>query len=721
MGSMKKRAILTAVLIGLSIFDPSYGAAQTRLRTSIELSGETARIPASEVIPNFTTSTPYGIGYLEYVPPHRSFADRAAEVQSTLGGLCHVGRIPGSRFEIAQSCPAERGKQDRIKAWRDFYKGKVKAPIPNGSEVYLVHDGRWFYPVVERVLKNGDELKNPLSLSLSPACAFPNPARGERITELCARSIPVQVPPFAAKIEGSDVILTRLQSAPASAYLTFSAQGREVARVAVRVEAPVVVSPQPPSTQSPQAPQPVAHVCSFDGRTFGARQTVTVFSADSVPAGGACTGIQLECRKPDPKKPFVAWYRGRQPFNPSGYFPSCGVGALPCPPGQVSVNYKYIDKDLDGHYAPAPLAPGKDFASVCLLQGTRLPYLDPVTRTWYAMTTGGSGEDARCDGDVRGQVYVDLPRYWADRDLDGYLAEYVTPVKGCIGRPTATNYLGYLQTPGQPSMRIMARAPAGATEPQSTDGDPTKPARPNAPGPNPQGPNPSGEGSKKCCVCLYEAKPENQGENCQFATDCGTWLHEQSGCSISATHDFANLVSTGEPLKEFLTTVCGGVDEVAVNFIRHGCPEMVDDPFHCAGVFADISGAETVSLTDDACLVFDQLDKAEAAAEKLRERLREMGSEATVHVTSNQNVTENNIGPGNSYCSPVTFTVCASGVTVDLHPCHQPGSSCTVDSQTFDKWRCKDDDGKARTMVCVGSSSENEYGLVGPGRWEYKY
>ena len=417
MGSMKKRAILTAVLIGLSIFDPSYGAAQTRLRTSIELSGETARIPASEVIPNYTTSTSYGIDYLEYLPPHRSVSDRAAQIQSTLGGLCHVGRIPGTRLEIAQSCPAERGKKDRLKAWRDFYNAQGEAPIPKRSEVYLVHDRRWFYPVVERELKNGDKLKNPLSLSLSPACAFPNPARGERITELCARSIPVQVPPFAAKIEGSDVILTRLQSAPASAYLTFSAQGREVARVEVRVEAPVVVSPQPPSA---------------------------------------------------------------------------GVGALPCLPGEISVNYKYIDKDLDGYYAPAPLAPGKNFASVCLLQGTRLPYLDPVTRTWYAMTTGGSGEDARCDGDVRGQVYVDLPRYWGDRDLDGYFAEYVTPVKGCLGRPTATNYLGYLQTPGQPSMRIMARAPAGATEPQSTDRDPTKPAFPNAPGPNPQGPNPNG-------------------------------------------------------------------------------------------------------------------------------------------------------------------------------------------------------------------------------------
>jgi hypothetical protein len=174
-------------------------------------------------------------------------------------------------------------------------------------------------------------------------------------------------------------------------------------------------------------------------------------------------------------------------------------------------------------------------------------------------------------------------------------------------------------------------------------------------------------------------------------------------------------------VEEFLTTVCGGVDEVAVNIIRHGCPEEVNLPFVCAGMFADISGAETVSLTDDACLVFDQLDEAEAAAEKLRERLREMGSEATVHVTSNQNVTTDNIGPGNSYCSPVTFTVCASGVTENLHPCHQPGSSCMVQAQTLDTWRCKDDDGKARTMVCVGSSSENEYGNYGPGRWEYKY
>jgi hypothetical protein len=108
MGSMIKHTLLAAVLAGLSLLEPSCGAAQTRLRRVISLSGETVRIPASEVIQNFTTSTSYGIDYLEYFPPNRSFADRAAQVQSTLGGLCHVGRIPGTRFEIAQSCPAPK-------------------------------------------------------------------------------------------------------------------------------------------------------------------------------------------------------------------------------------------------------------------------------------------------------------------------------------------------------------------------------------------------------------------------------------------------------------------------------------------------------------------------------------------------------------------------------------------------------------------------------------
>jgi hypothetical protein len=271
-------------------------------------------------------------------------------------------------------------------------------------------------------------------------------------------------------------------------------------------------------------------------------------------------------------------------------------------------------------------------------------------------------------------------------------------------------------------MPITARDPGALKEGAATDGDPTKPASQSSSSSSSVSSGSStGWRRKKCCVCLFEAGEGNQEEQCNFSTDCGKWQEEQSDCSITATHDMVHLISTGEPFNEFLTTVCGGADEVAMQFIRHGCPKDVCWTFEVAGKLASISDAETVDLTDDACLVFDQLDEAEAAAEKSRQRLEQLGSNATVYVTSNQNVTVGNISSLNSYCNPVTFEVCATVVTLGLHPCHYPGTPCVVDSQTRDLWRCKDRDGKARTMVCrPNSRSENDYGDgTGEGHWEY--
>ena len=351
---------------------------------------------------NLDPATTYGIDY--YDLSNTSYATQAADVQMTIGNLCHVGQIPRTTYQILQSCPAEKNKANRLKEWREFVAGKGGAPIPKNSDLYIVRNGREIVPLVERELTKGDNLnsKSAIGLSFSPACAFRNPARGEKVTELCAQSLPVRFPPFAATITGGEVVVTRLSSGPASAYLVFIAQGQEAGRVTVRVEEKVVTLPggSQPQVASPQAP---GRVCSFGGRNYGAGETVVVFPSASVPFGQRCEGVSFFCRQPDPKKPLVSWHRaGNRRAEPQGGL-DCRVEQPLCPLGRTPLEYALIDNDFDNFYVPAEAPPGKRSAVVCVPPRTKLPYTDVVNRKGYAISVEPSRiEDAQCDSDPLG-------------------------------------------------------------------------------------------------------------------------------------------------------------------------------------------------------------------------------------------------------------------------------------------------------------------------------
>jgi hypothetical protein len=389
------------------------------LRT-LTLREETLRVPLRDL--NLDPATTYGIDY--YDLSNTSYATRAADVQMTLENLCHVGQIPRTNYQIVQRCPAEKNRATRLKEWRDFVGGKGRAPIPKNSDLYFVRNGRELVPLVEREVTKWDDLnwKRAIRTPFSPTCAFPNPARGERVTELCAQSLSYRFPPFAATITGGEVVVTRLAAGLGRAYLVVTSQGREVARAEVRVEPKVVALPggsQPPGAP-PQAP---GRLCSFGGMKYGVGDSVVVFPSATVASGGRCEGVSFFCRQPDPKRPLVAWHRaGNRRADPQGAL-SCYVEQPLCPPGRTPLEYSLIDNDNDGFYVPAEVPMGKRSAVVCVPPGTKLPYRDEVNRKGYATSVEPLwNEDPRCDNDRAKQVYVELPNYFGDGDRDGYYA-----------------------------------------------------------------------------------------------------------------------------------------------------------------------------------------------------------------------------------------------------------------------------------------------------------
>jgi hypothetical protein len=254
---MIQRLVLIAFVFTISLCASTWCVAQVApdappTRT-LTLEGIELQLPLSNVLPKgylfWARAKPSDlkIDYLKSDPPHPSFSALAAEAV-TVGELCHVARLHPT-LQIVQSCPAPEGTKTRLDAWRDFLSGKRKQ-LPPGAQVYVVRNGTDILPVVRDDLKKKPvELntilnrKIPISTKISPPCQFPPSAKGKKITQLCARSLPVSIPDFSASIKEIDrwkgeLVVTRSMPGPSSALLALQAgTGRQV-RVRVNVEAP---------------------------------------------------------------------------------------------------------------------------------------------------------------------------------------------------------------------------------------------------------------------------------------------------------------------------------------------------------------------------------------------------------------------------------------------------------------------------------------------------
>ena len=330
---MSNKKLLTAVLTVLSLLESTWCVAQGDPGSApvLTISEVKRQLPLSKVD---TKGYLHGvklseikIDYLKIEPPHDSYSALAANVTSTLGGLCHFGKVKNTQLEVVQSCPAPNNTIQRLEAWEEFFKG-TRSNLPPGGRVYVIPNGRDIFPVegaelkivvdaekkkkpalISRILTK----KTPISIQLSPACEFHTSAKGRSITELCGRSLPVHFPDFAARIDGSNaaridesnLILTRLIHGESSAYLALTAPNRPQVRVQVNVK-------------------PLR--CSFDGQTFPMGRTVTAFPNSVVPAGGVCTGTQLTCEpKNTPVLLSVGWHKGKSEFDASESFLNCRV------------------------------------------------------------------------------------------------------------------------------------------------------------------------------------------------------------------------------------------------------------------------------------------------------------------------------------------------------------------------------------------------------------
>ena len=322
---MSNKKLLTAVLTVLSLLESTWCVAQGDPDSApvLTISEVQKQLPLSKVD---TKGYLHGvklsdikIDYLKIEPPHDSYSALAANVTSTLGGLCHFGKVKNTQLEVVQSCPAPNNTIQRLEAWEEFFRG-TRSNLPPGGRVYVIPNGRDIFPVEGAELKivvDADKKKKPalisriltkktpISIQLSPACEFHTPAKGRSITELCGRSLPVHFPDFAARIDGSNLILTRLIHGESSAYLALTAPNRPQVRVQVNVK-------------------PLR--CSFDGQTFPMGSTVTAFPNSVVPAGGVCTGTQLTCEpKNTPVLLSVGWHKGKSEFDVSKSFLNCRV------------------------------------------------------------------------------------------------------------------------------------------------------------------------------------------------------------------------------------------------------------------------------------------------------------------------------------------------------------------------------------------------------------
>ena len=84
-----RTGLLTAI-IALGAIGVRYADGQAKAPQLFTLKEETLRVPLSAL--NLHSATTYGIDYYDLL--NTSYATRAADVQMTLGNLCHVGRIP---------------------------------------------------------------------------------------------------------------------------------------------------------------------------------------------------------------------------------------------------------------------------------------------------------------------------------------------------------------------------------------------------------------------------------------------------------------------------------------------------------------------------------------------------------------------------------------------------------------------------------------------------
>ncbi len=234
------------------------------------------------------------------------------------------------------------------------------------------------------------------------------------------------------------------------------------------------------------------------------------------------------------------------------------------------------------------------------------------------------------------------------------------------------------------------------------------------PTPTSQQPTPTpSEG--KCCVCLYSA---------EFISDCNRWMNEQTNCSNSYSAEISDSHSTYANSTEMIQTVCGELDTISAYFTGHGTEDDTCVPFDSAeGILSAAPDIDSLDLTVDACLMFDNLEAANQAAEGLRQSMQESGCNASVSVTSNQNITRGYcLDPNNSQSSMMTYRVCQSGVCEERQPCHSVGSGCTTDPNTLDTFSCKDSNGANKTQVCVANNgNENNNGDgSGTGTWQYR-
>jgi hypothetical protein len=352
---MNKKTLLQAIVAGLSLCASTWCLAQVAPDSppTLTLSGIELRLPLSKVLPKeylfWAGARPSDlkIDYLKSDPPHASFSALAAEAV-TVGGLCHVARLHPN-LQIVQSCPAQRDTQTRLKAWRDFLSGKRKQ-LPPGAQVHVVRNGTDIFPVVGAELQVKLDTLNqilnrkiPILTKISPPCQFPPSANGKKITELCARSLPVPIPDFSASIKEIDrwkgeLVLTRLMPGPSSALLALQVGTKPQVRVQVNVEAPT---------------------CEFEARRYGFGSAVTAFAASVVPQGGKCTGIPLVCAPENRPVPLRGRWVNKEDnieFSPSGLFSSCRVDSPPPPPSCQAGQTLYqgdafLDFDKDDHYS----------------------------------------------------------------------------------------------------------------------------------------------------------------------------------------------------------------------------------------------------------------------------------------------------------------------------------------------------------------------------------
>ena len=332
---MIQRLVLITFVFTISLCASTWCVAQVAPDApptlTLTLRGIELRLPLSKVLPKeylfWARAKPSDlkIDYLKSDPPHPSFSALAAEAV-TVGELCHVGRLHPT-LQIVQSCPAPEGTKTRLDAWRDFLSGK-RTQLPPGAQVYVVRNGTDIFQVVRDDLKKKPvELnkifnrKIPISTKISPPCQFPPSANGKKITQLCARSLPVSIPDFSASIKEIDrwkgeLVVTRLMPGPSSALLALQAgTGRQV-RVRVNVEAPS---------------------CEFWGRRYKFGDTATAYAKSVIPQGQTCTGIPLICAPENLPVPLKGrWLKTEGTiapfeieFNPSAFFSSCQVQSPP--------------------------------------------------------------------------------------------------------------------------------------------------------------------------------------------------------------------------------------------------------------------------------------------------------------------------------------------------------------------------------------------------------